>query len=107
MTTTKLMQNMMWAIDRPEAERTAEVQEEREEGRSEHDLGRRQQDEDEQVGRSAAAEVVADERHGDQVPRMTEASVAIRPTLMLAMTASPRKGGPNGWAQCRWWPSHV
>ena len=73
MTTTKLMLNMMWAIrivmklsgkngGAPIADEQGQQR------RAQHDLGRGHRQEDEQVGRRSAAEVVAGQGQRDQRP---------------------------------------
>ena len=52
--------------DRPEAEDHVEIEEEREQRRAEHDLRRRQGQEDQDVRRAPSPEAVADERQRDQ-----------------------------------------
>ena len=54
--------------DRPEAEDDVQVEEERQQRRAEHDLRRRQRQEDQDVRGPAAPEAVADERQRDQRP---------------------------------------
>ena len=87
----------------------AEGQEERQQRRAEHDLGRGQRQEDEEVDRRAAAELVAHQRERHERAQDRGDHVARSATSRLVTNASVSSVTSNGLAQlssvkpCHFW----